>query len=105
MIVEALNLNIREVEPTLKTKEKAQGFSRNFLEVKAQALVKEKKWKLFNDVLALVIYRIVVFSNIDDFVDFSTIGVFLDKNPVHALSTDMYYSPHIRHEKKKCMIL
>ncbi|PNX76871.1 hypothetical protein L195_g032830 [Trifolium pratense] len=100
-IAEALHLDNKEVKSRLETKGKTKGFSRKFLEDKAQDLLAIKNWKAFNAILALLVYGIVLFPNIDDFVDFPAIGVFLTKNPVPTLLADLYYSLHIRHGKKR----
>ncbi|XP_050875585.1 uncharacterized protein LOC127079217 [Lathyrus oleraceus] len=98
---EALHLIVREVTPSLGPK----GFTRNFLEEKAQELEKEGKWEAFIIFLSLLIYGVVMFLNDDDFINSPPISVFLAKNPVPALLADMYYWLHTRHEKKKGVII
>ncbi|KAK2382937.1 hypothetical protein QL285_070443 [Trifolium repens] len=46
--------------------------------------------------LALLIYGLVLFPNIDNFVDINTIQIFLTKNPVPTLLADTYHSIHDR---------
>lgn len=94
------SIEIREVATNMENTGKIQGFSRRFLEEMAQTLGKAKKWKSFNNVIALLIYGIMMFPNLEDIMDFPTISVFLVKIHVHALLAYMYYSFHIRHEKK-----
>ncbi|KAI5402886.1 hypothetical protein KIW84_050472 [Lathyrus oleraceus] len=46
-----------------------------------------------------------MFPNDDDYIDSSTIGVFLSRNPSPALVVGVYYCLHTRHEKKKGVLL
>jgi hypothetical protein len=42
-----------------------------------------------------------LFPNIEDFVDFPTIGVFIARNPISALLADFYHSLYTRHENRR----
>ncbi|KAK2363603.1 hypothetical protein QL285_088568 [Trifolium repens] len=101
-IAKALYLPVKEVSSWLEIKNKnnARGFPRQALEAKAQALLAKKDWGPFNAVLALLIYGLVLFPNIEDFVDFPAIGVFIARNPVSALLADFYHSFYTRHENR-----
>ena len=55
----------------------------------------------FEDVLALLIYGLVLFPNSDQFIDVSAINVFLACNPVPTLLRDVLHSLHTRTMKKK----
>lgn len=74
----------KEFTSNLEFKFGVEGFSRSFLEVRALDCYK-KDIKTFNAALALLIYGIVLFPNIDNFVYITTIGVFLTKNVIPAL--------------------
>nr|XP_027191080.1 uncharacterized protein LOC101494924 [Cicer arietinum] len=109
-IAEVLKIDIRELASTKEEKGAIHGFSRKYLEQKCQDLADKKEWSTFIDVLALIIYGIVIFPNLDNFVDFAAINVFLafnkhKQNPVPAVLADVYYSMHMRHEKKGGTIL
>lgn len=80
-------------------------FSRKFPEERDWALEKEGKWLPFNVVLALLIYGVVLFPNDDDYINPYIISVFVSENHVSALVFDEYYYLHIRHEKKKGVVL
>jgi hypothetical protein len=61
--------------------------------------------KSFNNVIALLVYGLILFPSTENFVDFATISVFLDvlkkdKDPVLALLANVYYTLHMRHEKR-----
>lgn len=55
---------------------------------------------VFEAILALRIYGILLFPSFKDFVDMDAIRVFVTCNPVAALLGDVYYSIHFRSEKK-----
>lgn len=82
-----------------------RGFSRGFLEILAMKNEKEENLKAFNAILALLIYRIVLFPNIDNFMDQIVVEIFLSGNPIPFLLADIYYSLHERHEKKGGILL
>lgn len=71
-------------------------FSIKLLVEKALAFKSKDNWVAFNGVLALLIYGIVLFQNIDDFIDITTIRLFLLKNHVPTLLADVYHSIHLR---------
>lgn len=65
-----------------------------------------KKWETLTDILALVIFGIVLFPNIINFVDSTIISVFWaiknqEVDPVPALLADVYYTLNIHHEKRE----
>lgn len=100
-VAEALHLTVIEVTIGIGPR----GFSKKFLEEKSRALEKEGKWLPSSVVLDLLIYGVIMFPNDDDFINPSTINIFLSKNPVTALLADVYYCLHTRHEKKKGVVL
>ncbi|GAU51995.1 hypothetical protein TSUD_417970, partial [Trifolium subterraneum] len=109
-IDKALHLTSAEVSSWLEDKKNdrkrvSKGFSRSVLEAKAQALLEKKDWKPFNAMLALLVYGLVLFPDVENFVDFSAIGVFIARNPVSALLADLYYSLHIQYEGRRKGIL
>ena len=66
--------------------------------------------KSFNNVLALLVYGLVMFPSTENFVDFAAISVFWvvltkDKDPVPALLANVYYTLHMRHEKQRGSIV
>ncbi|GAU10230.1 hypothetical protein TSUD_421510, partial [Trifolium subterraneum] len=72
-IAKALHLTSDEVSSWLEDKKNdrkgvSKGFSRGVLETKAQALLEKKDWKPFNAVLALLVYGLVLFPDVENFV-------------------------------------
>lgn len=58
------------------------------------------------DILALIVFGIVLFPNMVDFVDTAAINIFWDvKNqdvdPMPALLVDIYYTLNVCHDKEK----
>lgn len=82
-----------------------EGFPKKFLKEKAWALEKEGKCLPFSVIVALLIYGFILFPNDDDYINPSTIGVFVSENLVSALVADVCYCLHTKHEKKKGMVL
>ncbi|XP_004514576.1 uncharacterized protein [Cicer arietinum] len=92
-IAEVLKIDIREFASTKEEKGAIHGLSRKYLEQKCQDLADKKEWSAFIDVLALIIFGIVIFPNLDNFVDVAAINVFLvfnkhKQNPVPAILAD-----------------
>ena len=55
----------------------------------------------FEDVLALLIYGLVLFPNPNQFIDVNAINIFLTQNPVPTLLRDIMHSLHTRIRKDK----
>ncbi|XP_050916057.1 uncharacterized protein LOC127131164 [Lathyrus oleraceus] len=102
---ESLHLEKKEVELNLKLKGGIHGFTSKFLVDKATTFADAGSWMNFNAILDLLIYEIVLFLNIEDFVDLTAIHIFLTKNPVPTILADTYYSIHVRTQKKKGTII
>lgn len=105
LLAEALHLEKKEAELNLKPKGGTRGFTIKFLVEKATAFADVGSWIAFNNVFAFLIYGIVLFPSMEDFVDLAFIHIFLSKNPVSALLADTYYSIHVRTQKKKGIIV
>lgn len=64
---------VRKLAPNLDKKGNVQGFLGKYMDKKAQDFVETKEWKSFNDVSAFLIYGIIWFIHIDDFICFQCI--------------------------------
>ncbi|KAL5133544.1 hypothetical protein HKD37_03G006848 [Glycine soja] len=83
---------------------------RKRLEEKAKALADQGEWNSFIDVLALLVFGIVLFPNVDGLVDLAAINVFLAYNhskesPVVAVLVDAYDTFDRRCEKSSTRII
>ena len=62
-------------------------------------------FQAFEDILALLIYGLVLFPNSDQFIDINAIKVFLSRNPVPTLLGDILHFLHTRTIKKRGTLL
>ncbi|XP_058765972.1 uncharacterized protein LOC131639498 [Vicia villosa] len=99
-IADALYLSMKDVKDNWKPNGGTHGFYVKFLMREAEALGDKEKWKEFNALLAVMIYGLVMFPNIPNFVDLTAICLFMDQNPVPTLLADTYYAIHSRYGKK-----
>lgn len=53
----------------------------------------------------MLIYGIVLFSNIDDFIYYPAINIFMAKNLVPILLADVYYYLYVIHKKKNDIVM
>ncbi|XP_050919808.1 uncharacterized protein LOC127137384 [Lathyrus oleraceus] len=104
-LAKALHMGKKEIELYLKPKGGIRGFTSKFLVDNAITFAEAGSWTTFNAHLALLIYGIVLFQNLEEFVDLAAIHIFLTQNPIPTLLTDIYYSIHVRTQKKKGTIV
>jgi len=86
------------------------GVPRKCLEAKARTLASQDEWAPFVDVLALLIFGVVLFPNIDGLVDLATIDAFLafhdrKESPVVAILVNLYDTFDRRCEKNSARIV
>lgn len=98
-MAEALYLEKKEVEVNLKSKGGTLGLNIKSLMDKATTFVDSESWDDFNVILALLIYEVFLFPNIEDFMDLASICIFMTKNLVPTLFADTYHSIHLRNQK------
>ncbi|XP_050916751.1 uncharacterized protein LOC127131910 [Lathyrus oleraceus] len=104
-LAEALHMGKKEIELNLKPKGGIHGFTSKFLVDKAITFAEAGSWTTFNAHLALPIYGIMLFQNMEEFVDLADIHIFLTQNPIPTLLADTYYSIDVRTQKKKGTIV
>ncbi|XP_050897244.1 uncharacterized protein LOC127104073 [Lathyrus oleraceus] len=104
-LAEALHIGKKEIELNLKPKGGIHGFTYKFMVDKAIAFAEDGSWTAFNANLALLIYGIVLFSNMEEFVDLVVIHIFLTQNSIPTLLADTYYFIPMRTQKKKGTIV
>ncbi|GAU47885.1 hypothetical protein TSUD_404570 [Trifolium subterraneum] len=83
----------------------SQGLTSNFLFGRAFMFAEKGSVDTFEAILALLIYGLVLFPNIDYFVDSSAIQIFLGGNPVLSLLANAYHSIHHRTQKGHGLII
>ncbi|XP_047148518.1 uncharacterized protein LOC124820796 [Vigna umbellata] len=109
-IAAIMKLQPKELEDRLVTRHQMCGLTHGYLEQYLQHLADKEEWETFMDVLALIVYDIVLFSKIEDFVDYTAIDVFVarktrSENPVTVVLTDVYGTMSFCHERKGKKIL
>jgi len=83
---------------------------RKCLEAKARVLASQGECALFMDILALLIFGVVLFPNVDGLVDRAVIDAFLafydrKESPIVAILADLYDTFHRRCEKNNVRIV
>ena len=99
-IAAALHLTKEEVMANWETRSGAKGFLAKFLVDKANYFWDSLDFKDFEDILALLIYGLVLFSNPDTFVDVNAIKIFISQNPVPTLLGDILHQLYARTARK-----
>jgi len=107
-----MKIHPRELESALVNKKGARGFTPKFLESYLHQLADQENWETFMDVLALTLYGIMLFPNVEDLVDYAAIEVFIatktrTENPVPAILADVYIAFQLCYDmgKKKVDVL
>jgi len=88
----ALQIEKSDIKKHLTTKGGLQCLPFNFLHQKATDFAERSDANAFETILAVLIYGIVLFPNLDNFVDINAIQIFLSQNPVPTLLADTYFS-------------
>ncbi|XP_050904197.1 uncharacterized protein LOC127118095 isoform X2 [Lathyrus oleraceus] len=99
VVARALHLSIKEVSDNWKSSGDVVGLPLKYLVRMAKEEAKKGNWGAFNAQLAIMIYGVVLFPSMPNFVDFAAVTIFLGGNPVPTLLADTYYAVHSRHGK------
>lgn len=100
-LAEFLHTKKKEMELNLKPKGETHDFALKFLVEKVVTFAEAESWSDFNVDFTLIIYGIVLFLNMEDFVHLASIYLLMAKNHVPTLLADTYYSIHVRNQKRK----
>lgn len=100
-IVVALHLTRSDIETNWVTRSGVKGLLAKFLINKAREFLKAMSFHAFEDILALLIYGLVLFPNPNQFIDVNAIKIFLTRNPIPTLLGDILHSLHTRTMKRK----
>ncbi|KAL5141906.1 hypothetical protein HKD37_09G025169 [Glycine soja] len=100
----------RELDRVKQTRNGVVGLPRKYLEGKARDMASQEKWGPFADILALLIFGVVLFPNVDGLVDSATIDAFLayhhsKESPVVAILADLFDTFDRRCEKNSAQIV
>lgn len=95
-----LGLDVNKVIDNWAPKGAIKGLTRKFLKGQDWKCIKEEKWDACYAIMALLIHRIVLFPNMDNFLDHLEVEIFLFGNPEPFLLADFYHTFHTQHENK-----
>ncbi|XP_050897819.1 uncharacterized protein LOC127104691 [Lathyrus oleraceus] len=93
-IAEELHLETSVVKVNFITEGEILGLTSRFLMEEAFVFAEVDSRDAFEDIFSLLIYGIVLFPNIDNFVDVNVVRIFLIGNPVPTLLGDTYHYIH-----------
>ncbi|XP_050919347.1 uncharacterized protein LOC127136880 [Lathyrus oleraceus] len=99
VIAEAIHLRKSDIDVNLTAEGGIRGLTLKFLLEKAFYFSNANVIVTFETILALLIYGLVLFPNIDNFFDVNDIRIFLIRNLVPILLCDTYFSIHHRTSK------
>ncbi|KAI5410832.1 hypothetical protein KIW84_056102 [Lathyrus oleraceus] len=98
-IADMLRIDESLVKAHMTSKGGIQGLPSEFLIAQATVYGKAMSEDAFEAIFVLLIYGLVLFPNIDRFVDVNAIRIFSVLNPVPTLLGDAYVSLHLRNAK------
>ncbi|KAI5425783.1 hypothetical protein KIW84_031558 [Lathyrus oleraceus] len=98
-IADMLHVEVSDVVANMTTKGGIQGLPFDFLIAKATLFGKAMSKEAFEAIFVLLIYGLVFFPNIDNFMNVNAIRIFSSLNPVPTLLGDTYFSLHMRNAK------
>src|SRR4030066_1726855 len=110
-LAEALNIEAQNLEENMKgRRDNTKGFVSTYLEEKAWQRSTHENKEPFINILALLVYGLVLFPSFENFIDTAAVSVFWavfkkGRNPAPALLADVYYGVHMLHLRGKGSII
>ncbi|KAL5146881.1 hypothetical protein HKD37_06G016654 [Glycine soja] len=100
----------KELDRMKQTRNGIVGLPRKYLEGKARDMARQEKWGPLADILALLIFGVVLFPNVDSLVDLAAIDAFLayhhsKESPVVAILANLFDTFDRRCEKNSARIV
>ncbi|XP_050877571.1 uncharacterized protein LOC127081349 [Lathyrus oleraceus] len=105
VIGEYLHLRKGDIDANLMTKGGILDLPAKFLMEKASTIASIRSMVAFEVILAFLNYDIILFPNVDNFMDINAIHIFLIQNPVPTLLVDTYYYIHYITKKKGGIVM
>ena len=100
-IMKTLYLSRNDIKVFWRPNGDTFGFQAKFLQRKAKEFADKGEWVAFNSLVAILIYGLVLFPSVPNFVDSDAVHIFMGKNPVPTLLADTYYIIHSKYGTKK----
>ena len=88
-----------------ETRSEVKGFLAKFLIEKAQLFWNDLDFQDFEELLALLIYGLVLFPNPYLLIDVNAIKIFLSHNPVPTFRGDILHALHTRTMKRRGVLM
>ncbi|XP_050915319.1 uncharacterized protein LOC127130335 [Lathyrus oleraceus] len=93
-MAEVLDIPVEDLTPNIKIWGKVQGIPQEYLEKTAQIFAKTQKWEAYDSIMALLIFGLMLYPNVEKLVGVAAISVFWavkvkNEDPVPALLEDM----------------
>ena len=109
-IAKVVKISTQELDRVKQNRNGVVGILRKHLEERVKALADQGEWVLFIDVLALLIFGVILFPNVDGLVDLTAIDAFLayhhsKESPVVTVLADAYDTFDRRCEKNSARIV
>ena len=101
----ALHLQRSDIVANWENKSGVKGFLAKFLFAKAQLFWDALDLQVFEEILALLIYGMVLFPNPDQLINVNAVKVFLSRNMMPTLLGDILHSLHACTMKRKGIIM
>jgi len=110
VLAKLMKIPLVKLEGKIVSRKGARGFPQKFLEAYLRQLADKKDWETFMDVLAMVIYGVLLFPNVEYFVDYVAVDVFIasktrSENPVTTILADVFGTLDLCSEKRKGKML
>lgn len=100
LVAQALHLEKNLVESNLRTKGNIRGLTLKFMFEKDTYFASSGSWDAFYAIFAFLIYGLILFPNIERFVDKTAVTIFISRNLVPTLLVDVFFSFHWRNKKR-----
>jgi len=106
VIARFMKIHPVELEGKIVSRKQAKDFPQKFLEAYLCQLADKNEWETFMDVLTTVIYGVLLFPNIEYFVDYVAVDVFIasktrSKNPITNILADVFGTLDLCSKRKK----
>ncbi|KAH1188390.1 hypothetical protein GmHk_U059552 [Glycine max] len=109
-IAAVVGVSAKELDRMKQTRNSVVGLPQKYLEDKARDMASQEQWGPFADILALLIFGVVLFPNVNGLVDLAAIDAFLaylhsKESPVVAILADLFDTFDRRCEKNSARIV
>ena len=104
-VAQALHLQPSDIKGNWETRSGVKGFLVKFLFEKAQDCWNSLDLQAFEEIVALLIYGLVLFPNPDQLIDVNAVKIFISQNPVPTLLGNILHSFYTRTMRKSSVLM